>query len=107
MAATQNIPARRLVRLRIATALGSTTMKMQTKKMGNEFTVGVAWAIATTYRQHDNGVACADLVRAAGLTLRECERAGVDDYDMKILRKLFKTERLGSQSDAKVNAPLD
>jgi hypothetical protein len=66
--------------------------------MCSEFTVGVAWAIATTYRQHDNGVACADLVRAAGLTLRECKTAGVDEYDMKILRKLFKAERLATPS---------
>jgi len=66
--------------------------------MGNDFTVGVAWAIATTYMQHDNGVACADLVRAAGLTLKDCKAAGVDGYDMRILRKLFKAERLTAPS---------
>jgi hypothetical protein len=64
---------------------------MEKRMQDRQFIQGVGWAVATTYRQHDNGVACVDLVQAAGYTLSEFKAAGVDDYDMQALEKLFNT----------------
>jgi len=54
-----------------------------------EFLQGFAIALADMNRMHDNPVAVRDVIEGAGLTLNDFKRAGVENYDLRELRKAF------------------
>ena len=52
------------------------------------FVQGVGYAVAEVVRSHDQPTIAADVASAAGYTVREYMVAGVDEYDLKTLRKV-------------------
>ncbi|MGN7122882.1 hypothetical protein [Methylorubrum thiocyanatum] len=60
--------------------------------MANEFVLGFAAAVAALARDCDQPVHAATIIRGAGLALRDFEAAEVDDFDLKPIRALFRTE---------------
>ncbi len=50
------------------------------------FIVGIGYAIAEIQRGHDNPTIMVDVARAAGLSYEDFEKAGLDEYDLKVLR---------------------
>ena len=54
-----------------------------------EFLQGFAIALADMDRMHDNPVAVRDTIEGAGLTIADFKKAGVEEYDLKQLRKAF------------------
>lgn len=57
------------------------------------FIQGYAVAVGVIVRLHDHPSIAADLLQQSGFTLRDFERAGVDEYDLKPVRKLFREMR--------------
>jgi hypothetical protein len=57
------------------------------------FRQGVGYAVAEVVRSHDEPVVAASVASAAGFTVGDYMRAGVDAYDLKTLRKLRRDER--------------
>jgi len=57
------------------------------------FAQGVGYAVAEVVRAHDQPGMAADVASAAGFTIRDYTIAGVDEYDLKTLRKLRREER--------------
>ena len=57
------------------------------------FRQGVGYAVAEVVRAHDQPGMAADVASAAGFTYREYTVAGLDEYDLKTLRKLQREER--------------
>jgi hypothetical protein len=56
------------------------------------FAAGIAVACSTIFGVWGDSVACEEILRGAGLDTRAKMKAlGVDDYDLKILRPVFKT----------------
>lgn len=51
--------------------------------------VGIALACSTIQSAFDQPRMCAEALGAAGLNRRKLKRAGVEDYDLKILRPVF------------------
>jgi hypothetical protein len=51
------------------------------------FIVGIGYAIAEIQRGHDNPTILVDVARAAGLSFEDFEKAGLDEYDLKVLRE--------------------
>lgn len=56
------------------------------------FAQGAAVVIAIVARMHDLPTVAADLAAEVGLTIADYERADVDEYDLKVLRKLRREE---------------
>ena len=56
------------------------------------FAQGAAVTIAIVARMHDLPTVAADLASEVGLTIDDYVRAGVDEYDLKVLRKLRREE---------------
>jgi hypothetical protein len=56
------------------------------------FAQGIALAVAILARMHDQPTIAADVASEAGYTIADYERAGVDEYDLKVLRKLRRDE---------------
>lgn len=55
-----------------------------------EFLQGVAWAAAFVTKAFDQPGIAQDMLREAGFTLAEYERAGVDaETDLHVIRKLL------------------
>lgn len=54
------------------------------------FMEGFAIALADVVRLHDQPTVAADVIAGHGFTLKDFR--GCDPYDMKIIRKLFRTE---------------
>lgn len=61
-------------------------------KESKAFTQGFACAVAVEIQNHGDSTSVEDLIRAGGLTIAECEKNKVDDYDMVFLRPIL--ERL-------------
>lgn len=55
--------------------------------MNDEFLIGFGMALADLNRLHDEPVAVADTISGAGLTIADFKRAGMEEYDLKELRK--------------------
>lgn len=55
----------------------------------DEFLRGFAIALADMNRMHDNPVAVRDTIEGAGLTIADFKKAGVEQYDLRELRKAF------------------
>jgi hypothetical protein len=55
----------------------------------SEFLRGFAIALADMNRLHDAPVHVRDTIEGAGLTLADFKKAGVEEYDLKELRKAF------------------
>jgi hypothetical protein len=67
------------------------------------FVQGMAIAVAIVARHHGLPTIAADVAATAGYTISDYVRAGVDEYDLKVLRKLRREERLfprGRRSNA-------
>lgn len=60
------------------------------KKNPEPFMEGIAVAIADLVRLHDVPSMAADVLAGHGFKLKDF--AGCDDYDMKVIRKLYRTE---------------
>lgn len=56
------------------------------------FIQGIALAVALVSRMHDQPTIAADVAAEAGYTLADYERAGVDEYDLNVLRTLRREE---------------
>ena len=52
--------------------------------------VGVGLACSIIQSAHDNPVLCSEAIAACGLNRAKLKRAGLEDYDLKILRPVFK-----------------
>lgn len=52
--------------------------------------VGVGLACSIIQSSHNQPVACAEAIGACALNRAKLKRAGLDDYDLKILRPVFK-----------------
>jgi hypothetical protein len=62
-------------------------------KVGEDnFLRGFAAAMAALIREHDQPTMAVDICRCSGLTLWHFERAGVDSFDLKPLRKAFRDD---------------
>lgn len=58
------------------------------------FAAGIAVACSTIFDVWGEEVQCEEVMRSAGLdTAAKMKALGVDDYDLKILRPVFKTMR--------------
>ena len=57
-----------------------------------DFMLGFAAAVAALARDCDEPVHAASIISGNGLSLRDFEVAGVEDFDMKPIRALFRTE---------------
>jgi hypothetical protein len=53
------------------------------------FIQGVAIALSIIQSSFDQPRHCAEVLNACNLDRRKMKRAGVDDYDLKILRPVF------------------
>jgi hypothetical protein len=51
------------------------------------FRQGIGYAVAEVIRSHDNPTIAVDLAGAAGYDYNDFKNAGVDEYDLKTLRK--------------------
>lgn len=56
-----------------------------------DFIAGFAAAVAAIVRQHDEPTIAADAIAGYGLTLSDFGH--VDQYDLDVIRKLFRDER--------------
>lgn len=54
------------------------------------FMAGIAAAVAAVVRQHDEPTVAADVLAGYGLKLEQF--AGVDDFDLDIIKDLYRTE---------------
>ena len=52
----------------------------------DEFLNGFAIALATVQRMHDDPTAVKDAIEGNGLTIADLRKAGVDPYDLNVLR---------------------
>ncbi len=52
--------------------------------------VGVGLACSIIQSAHDHPVACAEALGACGLNRSKLKRAGLENYDLKILRPVFR-----------------
>lgn len=50
---------------------------------------GYLVAVSIMLHQHDCPVTAEDALRESGITLAECKRLKLDEYDMKVLRPIF------------------
>jgi len=55
----------------------------------NGMIVGMAIACSTIQDAFDQPRMCAEVLNAAALNRRKMKRAGVDEYDLKILKPVF------------------
>lgn len=62
--------------------------------MKREFIAGFAAATAEIVRTHGENQIAADVIATNGLMLKDFEGAGLDDYDMEIIRQLFREEHV-------------
>lgn len=62
------------------------------------FMAGFAAAVAAVVRQHDEPTVAADAIAGYGLKLENFK--GVDQFDLKVIRELFKTGRASFQPNA-------
>lgn len=62
--------------------------------MKREFIAGFAAAAAEIVRTHGENQIAADVIATNGLMLKDFEGAGLDDYDMSIIRQLFREEHV-------------
>jgi hypothetical protein len=58
-----------------------------TKVEEKGFLKGMVWALAEWNRIHDQPTVVAEIFNCAGYTIKQCERAGVDEYDLKEIKK--------------------
>jgi len=58
----------------------------------HDFLQGFALAAAALARDSDNPSAAANLIAGFGFELRDFERAKVDSYDLRVIRKLYREE---------------
>lgn len=69
----------------------------QRKLYDRGFASGVAVSLGIIQSCFDNPRACAEVLRACDYNTRaKLKRAGADDYDLKLLRQVFKEMREGS-----------
>lgn len=66
-------------------------MKKRTKA-DKAFICGYAIAVAEIVRMHDEPTIAADVINGSGFKLSDFESAGLDDYDLREIRKLFRYE---------------
>ena len=57
------------------------------------FIQGIGYAVAELLRAHDDPTIAGDVAGAAGLDYSDFKRAGVDEYDLKTLRKHMAVRR--------------
>lgn len=62
-----------------------------TKAQGQGFTQGYMCAVAVLMRNHAEDSYGIELIRASGITLKDCHKHGVDPFDLKMLVPLYKT----------------
>lgn len=53
---------------------------------------GFGMAVASLARDHDQPTAAAGIISGYGMRLADFERAELDDFDLRVLRKLFREE---------------
>lgn len=58
--------------------------------MRSEFWQGFAMALATVNRQHDQPTMVKDAMNGYGVTIRMLKASGVEEYDLKEIRKCMK-----------------
>lgn len=58
----------------------------------NDFILGFAVAVASLVRDHDEPVHAASIIAGHGVSLKDFEAAGVEEFDLKPLRALFRSE---------------
>lgn len=63
------------------------------KSRRDGFAQGVAWAVATLYRLFDETRTAEILMAESDIPMVEFRKAGVEEYDRKILRKVSPTRR--------------
>lgn len=59
-------------------------------RIADPFMEGIAIALADLVRLHDQPAMAADVIAGHGFTLKDFKSC--DDYDLKVIRKLFRTE---------------
>lgn len=60
------------------------------KAFDKAFALGVGMACSIIQKAHDEPTACAEALRACGLNRRKLKAAGMEEYDLKILRPVFR-----------------
>lgn len=64
------------------------------KKEKQAFDVGYTLAVSNLINLHDQPGMAADVIVQSDITLRKIEAMGLTDYDLKPLRKMFRTEHV-------------
>ena len=59
---------------------------------GNRFIQGYACAVSVLLQGHGDSVRVRELMQAGGLTRKQCEDAGVDEFDMDVLAEIWDEE---------------
>lgn len=62
--------------------------------MSRDFMIGYAAALAEIIRLHQSEVEVADTVEGHGFTMSDFERAGVEDYDLEVLRMVIREPKI-------------
>jgi hypothetical protein len=58
------------------------------------FVCGIAYSASLIVRMHDEPSLAAELIHESGYRLKDFKKAGADDFDLRIIKKLFKTESI-------------
>jgi len=82
----QNIPAQRPA----PNANASPTSRTKAAKTPDPFMAGIALALADLVRLHDQPSMAADVIAGHGFRLADFK--GCEPYDLKVIRKLYRTE---------------
>jgi hypothetical protein len=61
-------------------------------KNDKSFICGFAVGVAFIARAHDMPTVAMDVLKSNDITLNDCILAGVGEYDLRVIRKMFKTE---------------
>jgi hypothetical protein len=75
---------------KIAEKIESRAKRARGRRSPDPFMEGFAIALADLVRGHDQPSMAADVIAGHGFTLDDF--AGCDPYDLKVIRKLFRTE---------------
>lgn len=70
----------------------STKKRTRRTKADKAFLCGYAIACAEIVRLHDEPTIAADVLNASNFNLADFETAGLDDYDLDEINKLFREE---------------
>ena len=72
------------------TALNTAVAAHHRKEVQKSFLQGLAVAIGSLARDHDQPSMAVDIMRCNGLTLDDLQECGIEVFDMKSIRKAWK-----------------